>query len=720
MALIDVALFGHSLRQALQILAQDQPSDAVAWRHPGFDRNECISLTGYFGSDRLSLRAGGTAATGPGCGAFLMRLDLPIAPLVRLWLLCAICSISHSAWAQSSDVLEPHTFADEAIELSQLRPAPNKEPSARAPFKPLVAVACSRDGKVLATADADGTVVLRSSEDGQLLRRLSDCPVGIASLAFRPDAQRLVTAGFDSSVIAWNVVTGERDREFLGHTNWVMGVTFSPDGQTIVSGGYDKTLRVWNYDSGALVKTIDTTAAVRSVAFSFDGQFLAAGCVDCVRIWNSSDWTLSTTLDENHGPANVVAFSPNGRWFASGGDDGNIRLWDRSQWNESKLLIAHPYLVTGLLFSDQGTVLLSCAGDGKVLVWNPATQELRKVFRQHDAGVAGVVLLPESRAFITASLDRSIKIRFGKVPAVLSGVLSETKAKIAGMSLDGNWLAVLDGASGIRLVEAAGGIEKQAIDNGSPVACLAFSPGGLLFVCGADKQTRVWNTASPQIVAQFASLEADILCLDFSPDRKRFVAGGADGVWRALDISDLRQPRVLYSSPAQTMPITKVVFSPNGKWIATATGSLSDWRVPGEVKLWVSATGQEAGTLGQHAAQLHGLCFDPSSRQLATFGSFYSVRIWDVDTRQERRALDTRGNVAGAAFTANGRALIIARSEGAVDCWSLEYRAPYRQFDGHSAAIQSLWISRDRRLAATRGVDDAVKLWRVSDEPTDK
>src|SRR6202042_649390 len=49
----------------------------------------------------------------------------------------------------------------------------------------------------------------------------------------------------------WDVATGDMIAEpFQGHTNAVRSVAFSPNGQQIVSGSFDQTVRVWDMKTG--------------------------------------------------------------------------------------------------------------------------------------------------------------------------------------------------------------------------------------------------------------------------------------------------------------------------------------------------------------------------------------------------------------------------------------------------------------------------------------
>jgi WD40 repeat protein len=111
-----------------------------------------------------------------------------------------------------------------------------------------------------------------------------------------------------------------------------------------------------------------------NVAFSPDSRTLATGGEEnTVKIWEVQTGRELATLRGHGGDVYTVAFSPDGRWLASAGEDSTVKVWDGH--NDYKLVRSfrgHMGLVASLTFASgpDGLLLVSGSRDHTVMVWD--------------------------------------------------------------------------------------------------------------------------------------------------------------------------------------------------------------------------------------------------------------------------------------------------------------------------------------------------------------
>jgi WD40 repeat protein len=143
--------------------------------------------------------------------------------------------------------------------------------------------------------------------------------------------------------------------------------------------------------------------------------------------------------------------------------------------------------------------------------------------------------------------------------------------------------------------------------------------------------------------------------VDFSPDGKRLVVAGGDGVARIYRASDGKHLRDLHHGSA----LSAAVFSPDGTKIATAGDDSA-------ARLWDARSGALLHLL-RHGGPVTSATFSRDGRLLATTSDDKTARVWDVSSGRELQRLEHPGGVRSASFSGDGKLLVTRLVPGAFD-----------------------------------------------------
>ena len=182
---------------------------------------------------------------------------------------------------------------------------------------------------------------------------------------------------------------------------------------------------------------------VYSIAFSPNGRWLASGLDDkTIRIWDVESGLPVRDLSADRRSVIYVAFSPDGHSLASGGDDKTINIWDLTNGKVVHTLSGHTKNIYAVVFSPSGRWIASASADKTVRLWDTASGREVHRLSGHGSSVTSVAFSPDSQWLVSGSWDKTIKIwdvEKGQVVETLAGNTNPIYS--VAFDSSGHWLA---------------------------------------------------------------------------------------------------------------------------------------------------------------------------------------------------------------------------------------------------------------------------------------
>lgn len=510
------------------------------------------------------------------------------------------------------------------------------------------------DGKTIATArKQDHTVYLWDTATGKSKGTLERVGRGsVQSFVYAPDGETIATAGgwTDNVVQVWDAQTGAHKTTLTGHTKQVNSVAYSLDGKTLVSGSTDGTVRLWDATTGKYKPILKHTtwisalfqwlnAPVRSVAYSPDGNTVAAGSMDSdVRLWDTQSQGLKVTLGGHSGPVEAIVYSPDGKTIATAGDwTGNtVRLWDAVTGETRAVLTGYTHISTVAYAPDGKTIATS--GDYRsdaLQLWDAETKKRKATFTQHTQGdLASMVYAPDGKTIAAVNQsDNTVQLWnavTGKHKATFKPINARRTSDVSSVaySPDGNIIAAVGGyrkqhKGTVYLWHAQTKKRKIIYEGPDYILSVVYSPDGRTIATGSwNGKIQVWHTVTGEALKTISTgHKGGVESLAYSPDGKTLVSGGGyrDDIVQLWDGITGDHKTTLRG---HTQTVSAVVYSPDGKTLASGS-------TDGTLRFWNAITGDHKATFTAHT-DIVAVVYSPDGKTIATRSTDGTVLLWGI------------------------------------------------------------------------------------------
>ncbi|XP_014479327.1 PREDICTED: notchless protein homolog 1 [Dinoponera quadriceps] len=368
--------------------------------------------------------------------------------------------------------------------------------------------------------------------------------------------------------------------------------------------------------------------------------------------------TRCTGSLEGHKEAVIsVAFSPDGKYLASGSGDTTVRFWDIFTQTPYYTCEGHRHWVLCISWSPCGSKLASACKNGSIYLWDPNTgKQIGRAMTGHKMWVTSLCWEPyhknpECQYLASASKDCDVRIWDTKRSQTCRTLSGHTKS----------------------------------------VTCVKWGGSGLIYSASQDRTVKVWRA------------EDGVLC--------RTLVGHAHWVnTLALNVDYvLRTGPFHLGSNADSDPLVyakKQYESVGEERLVSGSDdfTLFLWKPEKEKKSIARMTG--------HQQLINDVKFSPDGRTIASASFDKSIKLWESTTGKFIASL--RGHVQAVysiAWSADSRLLVSGSADSTLKVWSMKTKKLEQDLPGHADEVYAVDWSPDGLRVASGGKDKVLRLW---------
>ncbi|MDE0686500.1 MAG: WD40 repeat domain-containing protein [Candidatus Poribacteria bacterium] len=491
----------------------------------------------------------------------------------------------------------------------------------------------------------------------------------------------------------------------------------------------DTDVTTWELPEGAIARL--GQGGLRDVGFSPDGLYLAVATEIGFWLYDTTTMAPRALWGAERGMSNVVTFSNDTQWIASGDQDGMVKVWDTQDGRcVTKIDYGSTHRFDDVFhvhFSSDGQHLAASGfGHSAVYAWrtdretpivsftveNPKLDDYRKKDADYDrqfpiafsrgSNLFAFVSSPDKVTISDINTGEDIAYLTGHPAPVHSLLFSPCGQYLAGANLgatvqiwdiqgeslvmepttyEGNRVRLAYTAdSTLRVADvhrnkvviwdASKGEKLDAFETeGYTDRASRFSSDGTRFaVCSTCGNVQIWKEGPPSTVVLFSGFKSTAESVVFLQDGSTLISNHWGTTGKVFwNVASRGTHRIF-------PPLTgRTSFFQKGMALSPCEKLMAVDTSDANIEIWHIPSETLIAELTEHENRRITLVFSPTGKYLVSGGWADEVYVWDVKSWEKRHSLTVHtGSVVDIAFHPDGKLFVTSSRDGTARLWNVE------------------------------------------------
>ena len=443
------------------------------------------------------------------------------------------------------------------------------------------------------------------------------------------------------------------------------------------------------------------------VAFSPDGKYFASSSYDStIRLWDYSSKKLLFSFVGHKSGVTRIKFSPDSRNLVSGSVDKTVRIWDVESRRMLYTFKGYPDLINFLYYTPDGKNLISASCDGTVNVWDPETKNLIKKF-DFSGNDHAIDISKDGKVLAFGTKEKFIHIWNIETDQIITLEESTGPIKSISMAYEKGLLASTSNQKMISVwniktkekIHVFPGHEREI------TRVLLSADGKYVSSTGFFESTKLWDVEKKVLYHSFKRSSDHIL---FSHDSRFFLYLNGDEEVVVWDLDTKTQIKIYESVQDIVCVISLMAFSGKGNYLSIGSVDINSFII------WEFNANFFPKTIDKYSESINSLAVSQSGRYFALGLDDQTVKLIDTNSLQIINNFKINGQINFISISLDDKFIACGCVDKTIKILDIGTGIIQTELTGHEGSVNSVEFSPDGKYLLSGSDDTTIKLWDLS------